>query len=147
MTKPYPTIRQVPLESGGRPVFELLEDFEFTMPLGTRGEFRFRKPKGVLIDFGSVPRILWPIVNPLDMHLSVSFFVHDDLYLEDSKCPRVQADSMQRIVAAYYNATWAEQMRVYTALRLFGWMCYPSKGIADRRPQVVAAIRSGPNEE
>ena len=145
---PYPKIRQVALESCGRPVFELLEDFDVTIRHGKHGIYTFSKPAWSLTDFGSVPKPLWWFVNPLDMRFSVSFLVHDDMF-EDA-CPRVQADSMQLVVASHYGATPWKRLCVYTVLRALSWTAWPSKGIEDRRPKVieaVAAIRSGPMEE
>ena len=142
---PYPKIRQVPIESGGRPVFELLESFEFSMRMGKHGAYTFHKPQGALTDFGSVPRLLWWFVNPLDMRFSVSWLIHDDMF--ENCCPRVQADSMQLVVASHYGATPWKRLCVYTVLRALSWTAWPSKGIEDRRKEVVAAIRSGPHEE
>lgn len=126
---PYPEIRQLPRTSGGRAVFELVEDFELAMPIGRHGTFVFARAAGSLTDFGSVPMPLWPIVNPLDPQLSVAFLVHDDLYGVDSGCTRSQADAMLRVVAAYYGARLHKQLKVYATLRVFGWLCYPSRGI------------------
>lgn len=120
---PYPLIRQIPGHRGGRALFELTEDFAFGMPLGAHGVFRWSAPAGRVTDFGSVPWFLWPLANPLSDHLSVSFLVHDDL-CDDPTCPRVQADSMQRIIADHYGAGRWEQLKIYVALRLYAWARY-----------------------
>ena len=144
---PYPVIRQVGECGGSRPVFEVVQDFSVWVNIGDDSQFSACIPKGTLTDFASVPRCLWWLINPMDHEVVVAGLVHDGAYLKGSGVSRSQADTVLRLVMDFYGARWWKQWVVCTAVRLCGWMCYPSEGIEDRRPRVIAAIRSGPHEE
>lgn len=128
----YPVVRQRHQTYGGRPVFEIVKTFYHTIQLGHAGHVTLRIPSGSLTDFASVPRLLWPIVNPLDPDVVVGALVHDALYQQGFS--RASADSLLRILMAYYGAGWRKQVRVYYAVRLFGWLCFPSRPIC---PELV----------
>lgn len=131
----FPEIRQHDLSYGGRSVFEVVHRFHVQIPMGSAGHIDLDIPAGTLTDFASVPRVAWPLVFPLDRHVSVGALVHDALYV--AAFPRASADGMLRLVMEYYGAPWWKQWRVYYAVRLFGWLCYPSQPI---QPEVLTQV-------
>ena len=130
---PYPTIRQIDDSSHGRAVFELVEDFVLRLDVGKFGELAVYIPKGTLTDFASVPRALTWLVNPMDHEVVVGALLHDSLYATGFS--RVNADNLLRFVMVAYGSSWWKQIRVYYAVRCFGWLAWPSKGI--RRQEIV----------
>lgn len=133
-----PEIRPTGRRVGGRTEWQLTSDYWLTIPMG-RGSYRFSIPAGTCTDLASVPRLLWPIVNPTDPRILAAALIHDDLYkLEQSqlsfsakpgnsasltKAPvsRFLADALFRHVMALHGAPAWLQLLAYAAVRAAGW--------------------------
>lgn len=81
--------------------------------------------EGDTSDGGSAPRILWPVISPLDSDMADAAFVHDTIYRDrHTKFTRKQADlimleALQEIGMPF----WKRQM-VYRTLRACGWKAW-----------------------
>jgi len=112
----YPKVQQTGKTVNGRAEFILLEDFSLSISMGS-SEYTYFIAKDTTTDFGSVPRLLWFIVNPLDPQFVVGFLIHDDLY-SNKNISRFFADSVLRYIGGLYGASTLKQLAVYYAVRM-----------------------------
>lgn len=107
--------------SGGRQVYELIEDFTYqSYLLGT-----ITAPLGMRTDFASIPRIAWRYIDPEDPVILMPSVIHDTLYnLRGTICgrpyTREQADLVLREAMRVCGARWDQCAVVHRAVRLFG---------------------------
>lgn len=99
-------------------------------------------PKGFIFDGASVPRVFWPILDPVGVLLIGSIF-HDFGYrygflLDDEhkkvfdKESRAFFDAQIRAINVYVNDTLILNDIAWFVLRLFGWSCWSSKNQKNR---------------
>lgn len=82
-------------------------------------------PKGFITDFGSIPRVAWPIVGgPADSKARKGFVVHDGLYRTPGLCTRPQADSVLLECMKFSGSGWWERSLIYSAVRVGGGSSY-----------------------
>lgn len=103
------------LKWGGRPVYRLLEDYQFGRAYGSTAVV----PADFRTDLASVPwwiRWLFPPNGPWERAAAV----HDYLYSRAAQCPRFLADAILRdMMAAAGVARWA-RLVIFYAVRLAG---------------------------
>jgi hypothetical protein len=99
--------------------FELIADFEYESAIAGVG--RFTCPKGMITDFHSVPRALWPIFPHDDW--AESAVAHDWLYRRGG-VTRKQADQTHREVLRFLGASAARAQAMYTGLRAWSWRAW-----------------------
>ena len=82
-------------------------------------------PKGFITDFGSIPRFLWRVLSPTELHIGKPAVVHDFLYrVPGMAVTRKQADQELREAMTCVGApAWKRQM-VYRGVRLGGWRAF-----------------------
>ena len=118
MNLKYPKIQPTGNTISGRTEYELVEDFEFSIPMGF-GEYSFKVEKGYKTDLGSVPKLLWWIISPDDPQFIVGFIIHDSLYGE-SNVTRFFADALLAYIGSLYGASYLKYLAIYYAVRLGG---------------------------
>jgi len=78
-------------------------------------------PKGFMTNFASVPRILWPILPPLDRYGKAAV-VHDYLYRTSGlNYTRKQADGIFLEACDVLKVERWKSRAMYWAIRLLGW--------------------------
>lgn len=111
-----PAIRDAGL-LGYRQRFRLVEDLEFTAPIGFT-ELRIVVPAGFVTDFASTPRCLWSFFPPWGKYLK-SAILHDYLYSHDGNCSRFFADALFRDTMIQEGVPAWQATAMYYAVRLF----------------------------
>ncbi|RMG38281.1 MAG: DUF1353 domain-containing protein [Methanobacteriota archaeon] len=87
----------------------------------TNADDKITVPKGFFTNFASTPRILWPILPPLD-HYGKAAVVHDFLYrTTNHPYTRKQADDIFREACEVLGVKKWKIILMYYTLRLFGW--------------------------
>lgn len=81
--------------------------------------------EGDTSDGGSVPRILWPILSPLDSDMADAAFVHDTIYRDRwTTFSRLQADQIMLEALEEIGMPWWKRQMVYRILRIAGWKAW-----------------------
>lgn len=81
-------------------------------------------PMNFKTDLASIPRLIWPIVNPAKSELMGGAIVHDYLYQTCTSYTRKQADIILYSIIRYNHGNFFKSAFVYWNVRLFGWMFY-----------------------
>ena len=98
-------------------------------------EFRVAVPPGVLVDFASIPRLLWPFFSPIDPRYSRAAVLHDWLYASHTHTRR-EADRVLYASAREGHTGRGRAFLIWLAVRLFGRGPYrrgPARQLALRR--------------
>lgn len=77
-------------------------------------------PEGFMIDFHSVPRILWPIIHPFEFGQAAA--LHDYGYRKQIK--RALVDEIYLAALTKCGASEGRRKVMYRAVRMFGWLPY-----------------------
>lgn len=124
----------------------ITSDWYFTIPGNPelkRPEIRIKIPCGFIFDGASVPRFLWPVVDPMGI-LFINGLLHDFGYrynfLLDGNGKPIFVDAGRKFfdlifydVGLYTNGTYALNKMAYYALRMFGWAAW-NKNRDDNSP-------------
>lgn len=78
-------------------------------------------PKGFVTDFASVPRIIWPIISPVDTHAKAAV-VHDYCY-STALYSRKRSDQIFLEALTVLKVSYLKRMIMYRSVRMIGW--YP----------------------
>ena len=108
------TFEDAGIQRGTR-VFRLAGRFRYRSSLGT-----IEVPAGTLTDGASIPRLFWPVLDPLGPYFQAAV-IHDFLYSPANHAyTRLQADFLFK--EAMYNSQldWPRRELIYRAVRLFG---------------------------
>ena len=88
-------------------------------------------PTGFITDLASVPRLLWPIVNPTGSRISRGAVVHDYLYRSAAMREKYKRKDADRIIRNAIKAAGGPSSRafiVWLALRMFAWWAWHKGG-------------------
>ena len=111
--------------------FRVYRDFEFTFPTAAIKSKSFpRKPQcctvkvkaGLVTDFASVPRFLWPILPPIGRYGRAAV-IHDALY-QFNVFPRKVCDEIFLLAMKSDCVSSLKATLLYLGTRLFGWRAY-----------------------
>jgi hypothetical protein len=79
-------------------------------------------PKGLITDYGSIPKILHNIISPTGK-ATYGYVIHDLLYqtgmFERSKCDAILDEAMKVL-----NVGWFTRKTVMAGLKVGGWVAY-----------------------
>lgn len=114
--------------------WEIVEDYFLYIPWL---DITLKIPKGFCFDAASIPRILWPLLNPTGILLVGSVF-HDFgyryNYLLDDKGNKLYVgagrkffDKLIKDITIYINGTYCLTYIAWFMLRLFGWAAWNSR--------------------
>lgn len=91
-------------------------------------------PKGFVFDAASVPRALWPLINPTGV-LLIGSLIHDfgykynclldenrNIIFDDEEDSRYFFDEQIRDINIYVNGASFMNKAAWVALRVFGWL-------------------------
>lgn len=97
-------------------------------------------PTGFITDLASVPRLLWPIVNPTGSRISRGAVIHDFLYRSAEMRKKYNRRDADRIIRNAIKAAGGPSSRafiVWAALRLFAWYAWYKGGKRDQKTLVL----------
>jgi hypothetical protein len=78
-------------------------------------------PKGFRTDFASIPRCLWRVLSPTELHIGKPAVVHDFLYrVATMPVTRKMADEELREAMKCVGAPWWKREMVYRGVRAGG---------------------------
>ncbi len=83
-------------------------------------------PADSVTDLASTPRPIWSVFPPWERYGKAAI-VHDYLY-NQGHYSRKDADKIMREIMINSNVDMLTRWLIYTALRLFGWLFFKSKG-------------------
>ena len=81
-------------------------------------------PEGFVTDYASIPRILWPVLNPQEHKTIPPAILHDFMYACPNDITRVEADSIFYSALIDNLVNPVKAYAYYVAVRLFGWKYY-----------------------
>jgi hypothetical protein len=82
---------------------------------------------GFAMDFGSIPRLAWPVVGcPHGGRGTAGYAVHDALYAAQITT-RAEADKILLELLAAYDVGYFKRHTIYRMVRLFGGAAWKSK--------------------
>lgn len=93
-------------------------------------------PVGFKTDFASIPRVLWRVMPPVDIH-RMAAIVHDWLYSQQV-VTRKTADLIFEEAMGVLGVPWWKRKLMYWGVRSGGWVAW--RGHAKRLAQVVALL-------
>ena len=114
----HPAEKQVGASVGGRPLYELLEPFQWTC-----AGREHVVPAGFRYDYASVPRIGWGLLPPNDPQYAASARIHDYLY-ETHLYTRWVADHIMLEGFRFMGVPRWKRMIMYSAVRSCGWSAW-----------------------
>ena len=79
-------------------------------------------PEGFKFDIASIPRVLWPLIGPMELGLPAPL-AHDFFYRFRDVSRRV-ADRLFRQVMRAEGVGWCRRWLGWLAVRVFGWFAY-----------------------
>ena len=104
--------------------WELVEDFYFIRKDGTS----FCAQRGLITDFASTPRIVWPILPPYGKYLEAAV-IHDSMYRKDIAISRKTADLIFKENMKELEVPLMKIFIMYWAVRMFGWLSWKKRNL------------------
>lgn len=107
------------LEPVGDNLFELQRNFK-----AFDGHRTIIVPKGFVTDFASIPRIFWPVLNPVEFKTIPPAILHDFMYSCPNDIPRAEADSIFYSALIDNLVNPVKAYAYYLAVRIAGFRYY-----------------------
>ena len=109
------------VEPIGKNLWELQEGFEYHVGYLNSDE-RIIVPAGFITDFASVPRVFWPIIDPIGEHGKAAV-IHDYCYA--TACyKRLRSDSIFLEGMEVLEVEKWKRQAMYNAVVMFGWWAW-----------------------
>ena len=118
------------VEVVGKWKFRLIETFEYhvgTFP----SEQIIKVPENFITDFGSVPRIFWWAISPIDEYAKAAVlhdWMYDTHYAPKSICEKIFKEAMEVLEVPKWKI-----FCIYWSVYLFGWKKWIQLRLRDRR--------------
>jgi len=105
----------------GKNLWELQEGFEYHVGYLGSGEIII-VPAGFITDFASVPRIFWPIIDPIGKHGKAAV-IHDYCYY--TACyRRLRSDAIFLEAMEVLEVEEWKRIAMYNSVVTFGWWAW-----------------------
>ena len=102
----------------GKNLFRLIEPFEYHVGCYPSEEI-IRVPNGFVTNFASIPRLIWPIISPIDSHGKAAV-LHDWLY-DTGEYPRLRCEEIFKEAMEVLNVPEWQIFCIYNSVYLLGW--------------------------